>query len=65
MFIGGGGAVEHWSIENSHTEMMIIVIEMRILKWICEHDKRDKTKNKDILDKMRETFVLQAKRKIY
>ena len=33
--------VECWPIKNSHIQMTK-VIDMRMLKWICEHTRRDK-----------------------
>nr|XP_033511396.1 uncharacterized protein LOC117276177 [Nicotiana tomentosiformis] len=41
---------EYWPVKNSHVRGMKVA-EMRMLRWICGHTRRDKIKNEVIRDK--------------
>ncbi|XP_019235471.1 PREDICTED: uncharacterized protein LOC109215814 [Nicotiana attenuata] len=42
---------ECWPVNNSHVQMMKVA-EMRMLRWMCRHTKRDKIRNEVIQDKV-------------
>lgn len=35
---------KYWPVKNSHVQKMKVA-EMRLLRWMCGHIKRDKIKN--------------------
>ncbi|KAG5586794.1 hypothetical protein H5410_047228 [Solanum commersonii] len=46
-----------WLVKNSQIRK-VKVVEMRMSRWLCEHTRRDRIKNKDIRDKVEVTFVV-------
>ncbi|XP_019256336.1 PREDICTED: uncharacterized protein LOC109234728 [Nicotiana attenuata] len=42
---------ECWPVKNSHVQRMKVV-EMKILRWMCGHTRRDKISNEVIQDKV-------------
>lgn len=47
-------------VKNSHSHK-IKVAKMRILQWVYGHTTRDRVRNEDILDKVRETRLIWFK----
>ncbi|XP_009779407.1 uncharacterized protein LOC142163472 [Nicotiana tabacum] len=43
--------VERWSVKKSHVQKMSVV-EMRMLRWMCVHTRKDKIKYEIIRDKV-------------
>lgn len=43
--------VECWQIKEVHIQKMMVV-EMRTIRWLCDHTLRDKMKNKAISEKV-------------
>ncbi|KAM1011700.1 hypothetical protein ACFX2C_047009 [Malus domestica] len=41
-------SIECWAVKNQH----IGVVEMRMLRWMCGHTRKDKIRNEDIRDKV-------------
>ncbi|KAG5574800.1 hypothetical protein H5410_054934 [Solanum commersonii] len=41
---------DYWLVRNSHVQK-VKVAKMRMLKWVCEHTRRDKIRNEDIRNK--------------
>ncbi|CAN6714712.1 unnamed protein product [Malus baccata var. baccata] len=44
---------ECWAVKYQHVHKMGVA-EMRMLRWICGHTRKDKIRNEDIRGKMRE-----------
>ncbi|XP_060191168.1 uncharacterized protein LOC132620753 [Lycium barbarum] len=42
---------ECWPVKNSHVQKMKVA-EMRMLRWMCGHTRRDRIRNEDIRDKV-------------
>jgi hypothetical protein len=42
---------ECWAIKGQHVQKMSVA-EMRMLRWICGHTRKDKIRNDDIRDKL-------------
>ncbi|RCV21622.1 hypothetical protein SETIT_4G152600v2 [Setaria italica] len=42
---------ECWSTKRRHFQQ-ISVVEMRMLRWICGHTRRDRVRNEDIRDRL-------------
>jgi hypothetical protein len=42
---------EYWATKGQHVQKMSIA-EMRMLRWICGHTKKDRIRNNDIRDKL-------------
>jgi hypothetical protein len=43
--------VEYWVTKGQHIQKMSVA-EMRMLRWICGHTKKDRIRNDDIRDKL-------------
>ena len=43
--------VEYWSMKRRHVQQ-ISVTEMRMLRWICGHTRRDRVRNDVIRDRL-------------
>ncbi|XP_070040768.1 uncharacterized protein LOC142168883 [Nicotiana tabacum] len=54
---------EYWPVKNSHVQK-IKVTEMRMLRWMCVHTRRDKIRNKDIRDKVGVVSVVDKMREV-
>ncbi|XP_070018806.1 uncharacterized protein [Nicotiana sylvestris] len=44
-------AAECWPVKKSHVQKMKVV-EMRMLRWMCRHTRKDKIMNEVIMDKV-------------
>lgn len=42
---------EYWPVKNSHIQKMHMA-EIKILRWMCEHIRTNRIRNKDIRDKV-------------
>jgi hypothetical protein len=43
--------VKYWAIKGQHVQKMSVA-EMRMLRWICDHRRKDRIRNDDIRDKL-------------
>jgi hypothetical protein len=43
--------VEYWATKGQHVQKMSVA-EMRMLRWICGHTRKDRIRNDDIRDKL-------------
>jgi hypothetical protein len=43
--------VEYWAIKGQHIQKMSVA-EMRMLRWIRDHTRKDRIRNDDIRDKL-------------
>jgi hypothetical protein len=42
---------ECWATKGQHVQKMSVA-EMRMLRWICDHIRKDRIRNDDIKDKL-------------
>jgi hypothetical protein len=42
---------EYWSTKRRHVQQLSVV-EMRMLRWICDHTRRDRVRNDDIRERL-------------
>jgi hypothetical protein len=42
---------EYWATKGQHDQKMSVA-EMRMLRWICGHTRKDRIRNDNIMDKL-------------